>query len=29
MFTDNIDTASYADDAAPYVSGVTLDSTVK
>ena len=29
MFTDNIDIASYADDAAPYVSGVTLDSTVK
>ena len=29
MFTDNIDIASYADDTTPYVSGVTLDSTVK
>ena len=29
MFTDNIDIASYAADTAPYISGVTLDSTVK
>ena len=29
MFADNIDIASYADDTTPYVSGVTLDSTVK
>ena len=29
MFTDNIDIANYADDTTPYVSGVTLDSTVK
>ena len=29
MFTDNIDIASYADDTTPYVSEVTLDSTVK
>ena len=29
MFKDNIDIASYADDTTPYVSGVTLDSTVK
>ena len=29
MFTDNIDIASYADDTTPYVSGVTLDSTLK
>ena len=29
MFTDDIDTASYADDTSPYVSGLTLDSTVK
>ena len=29
IFKDNIDIASYADDTTPYVSGVTLDSTVK
>ena len=29
IFTDNIDIASYADNTTPYVSGVTLDSTVK
>ena len=29
MFTDNVDIASYADDTTPYVSGVTLDSTLK
>ena len=29
MFTDNIDIASNADDATPYVSGVTLEGTVK
>ena len=29
MFTDNMDIGSYADDTDPYVSGVTLDSTVK
>ena len=29
MFTDDIDTASYADDTSPYVSGLTLGSTVK
>ena len=29
MFTDKIDIASYADDTTPYVSGVTLDLTVK
>ena len=29
MFIDNIDTARYADDTSPYVSGLTLDSTVK
>ena len=29
MFTDNIDIASYVDDITPYVSRVTLDSTVK
>ena len=29
MFADNIDIVSYADDTTPYVSGVTLDSTVK
>ena len=29
MFTDNIDIGSYADDTTPYVSGVTLDSTMK
>ena len=28
-FCDNIDIASYADDTTPYVSDVTLDSTVK
>ena len=29
MFADNVDIASYADDTTPYVSGVTLDSTLK
>ena len=29
MFTDNIDIANYADDTTSYVSGVTLDSTLK
>ena len=29
MFTDNIDIGSYANDTTPYVSRVTLDSTVK
>ena len=29
LFTDNIDVASYADDTTPYVSVVTLDSTVE
>ena len=29
MFTDKINIASYADDTTPYVSGVTLDLTVK
>ena len=29
MFADNIDTACYADDTSPYVSGLTLDATVK
>ena len=29
MFTDDIDTACYADDTSPYVSGLTLDATVK
>ena len=29
MFTDNIDIASYAYDTTPYVSRVTLDSTLK
>ena len=29
MFTDNINIASYADDTTPYVSEVTLDSTVR
>ena len=29
MFTDNIDTASNADATTPYISEVTLDSTVK
>ena len=29
MFTNNIDIASYANDAIPYVSGESLDSTVK
>ena len=29
MFKDNIDIVSYADDTTPYVSEVTLDSTVK
>ena len=29
MFADNIDIASYDDDTSPYVSGATLDSTIK
>lgn len=29
MFTDNIAIVSYADETTPYVSGVTLHSTVK
>ena len=29
MFTDDIDIASYADDTIPYVTEVTLNSTVK
>ena len=29
MLIDNIDITSYTDDTTPYVSGVTLDSTVK
>ena len=29
MSTDNIDIVSYADDTTPFVSGKTLDSTVK
>ena len=29
MFTNNIDIAIYANDAIPYVSGESLDSTVK
>ena len=29
MFTDDIDIASYADDTIPYVTEVTLSSTVK
>ena len=29
MFTNDIDIASYADDTIPYVTEVTLNSTVK
>ena len=29
MFTNNIDLVSYADDTTPYVTEVTLNSTVK